>query len=132
MPSKMQSFIHSALKLHADDIGFCCADTQITDEVQFNYMNDSYVGSLYDLSKQTQLNYLLLMAAEQGEFENSFVYSALKLFHHPYLCMTLADSRVTTIKQWRKIEKHFDTVMLTPRETQVNFLLLIAASEGEL
>ena len=62
----MKSFIYSALKLSNAKPDVHCVSESITDDEQFNYINTSdymFSGSL----REAQINYLLLIAAEQGE-----------------------------------------------------------------
>ena len=62
----MKSFIYSALKLSIANPYVQCVAESITDDEQFKYIN---TGNVYfsDLPREDQINYLLLIAAEQGE-----------------------------------------------------------------
>ena len=62
----MKSFIYSALKLSSAKPGVHCVSESITDDKQFNYIN---TGEVYfrAVPREDQINYLLLVAAEQGE-----------------------------------------------------------------
>lgn len=62
----MKSFIYSALKLSTAKPDVHCVSESITDNEQFNHIN---TGEVYfrALLREVQINYLLLVAAEQGE-----------------------------------------------------------------
>ena len=62
----MKSFIYSALKLSNAKPDVHCVSKSITDDDQFKYIN---TGEVYfrAMPREDQINYLLLIAAEQGE-----------------------------------------------------------------
>ena len=62
----MKSFIYSAIKLSNAKPDVHCVSESITDDEQFKHIN---LGDVYfcDLPREDQINYLLLVAAEQGE-----------------------------------------------------------------
>ena len=62
----MKSFIYSALKLSIAKPDVHCVSESITDDDQFKYIN---TGEVYfrAIPREVQINYLLLVAAEQGE-----------------------------------------------------------------
>lgn len=62
----MKSFIYSALKLSNAKPAVHCVSESITDDEQFNYINLGDAHFSFS-SREDQINYLLLIAAEQGE-----------------------------------------------------------------
>lgn len=62
----MKSFICSALKLSIAKPDVHCVSESITDDEQFKFIN---TGDVYfrAVPREDQINYLLLIAAEQGE-----------------------------------------------------------------
>lgn len=134
----MKSFIYSALKLAAAKPDVHCVSESITDDEQFNYIN---TGDVYfrDLPREDQINYLLLVAADLGEFENSFLYAALKLLSSEY-SSTIYSKHV--LGENTKSARHLkclsyqnfreEQCFAQSKQFNIDFALLMAAAEGEI
>ena len=134
----MKSFIYSALKLSKAKPDVHCVSKSITNDEQFKYIN---TGEVYfrNLPREVQINYLLLVAAEQDEFENSFLYAALKLFNCEYSRSIYSKSAlgedITSARHCKLLvyqnlaeEKCSDQ----SKQFNIDFALLIAAEQGEI
>lgn len=62
----MKSFIYSALKLSIAKPNIHCVSESITDDEQFNHINLGDAHFSFS-SREDQINYLLLVAAAEGE-----------------------------------------------------------------
>lgn len=134
----MKSFIYSAIKLSNAKPDVHCVSKSITDNEQFNHIN---TGEVYfrAIPREDQINYLLLIAAEQDEFETSFLYAALKLFSSEYSRSIYSKPVLgenTKSARHRKccIYQNFREEQCFAQSKQFNtdFALLIAAAEGEI
>ena len=134
----MKSFIYSALKLSIAKPDVHCVSKSITDDDQFKYIN---TGDVYfrAVPREDQINYLLLIAAEQDEFENSFLYAALKLFSSEYsrsiyskpvLGENITSTRHSTCRIYQNLLK--ESCFAQSKQFNIDFALLIAAAEGEI
>ena len=134
----MKSFIYSAIKLSAAKPDVHCVSEPITDDEQFNHINTGdflFSGS----PREDQINYLLLVAAEQDEFENSFLYAALKLLNCEYSRSIYSNfvlgEDITSARHGKcLVYQNFIEESCVDQSKQFNtdFALLIAAAEGEI
>lgn len=134
----MKSFIYSAIKLSNAKPDVLCVSESITDDDQFKYINTGD-GYFSDLPREDQINYLLLIAAEQDEFETSFLYAALKLFNSKYsrsiYSKPVLGEDITSTRHGKcLVYQNFreESCFAQSKQFNIDFALLIAAAEGEI